>query len=56
MKKLLFILLMTFLLGISVNAQTDSTAAKPSPMPAAQTADAKPKRQIFRAKKDVSKN
>lgn len=50
MKKLLFALLAAFLLGASINAQSDSTAAKPSPTPA-QTDAAKPKRQIFRANK-----
>ncbi len=50
MKKLLFALLTTFLLSISINAQTDSTAAKPTATPA-QTEAAKPKKQIFRANK-----
>lgn len=51
MKKLVLALLAFFAFGVSINAQTDSTAtAKPAPS-AAQTDDAKPKRQIFRANK-----
>ncbi|MDQ3040825.1 MAG: peptidoglycan-binding protein [Acidobacteriota bacterium] len=49
MRKFIFTLLVTFLVGISINAQTTPT---PSPSNAQATTETKPKRQIFRATKD----
>lgn len=51
MKKLIFLLIAAVSFSLSINAQTASTAAKPASSPAAQTDEAKPKRQIFRANK-----
>lgn len=48
MKKFLLILTALLLLGVSINAQTDST----SKTSAARTTEEKPKKQIFRANKD----
>jgi murein L,D-transpeptidase YcbB/YkuD len=47
MKKILLVLTVFLVLGISINAQTDTTKTS-----AAQTDDEKPKKQIFRANKD----
>ncbi len=49
MKKLLFVIFMSALFSVSINAQTPAATASPKPM--AQT-DEKPKRQTFRANKE----
>lgn len=48
MKKIIFLFIAAVSFSFSVNAQTNSTTAKPAATP---TADAKPKKQIFRANK-----
>lgn len=48
MKKIIFIICVSFLLGASVNAQTPST----TPTPTETKPETKPKKQIFRANKD----
>jgi hypothetical protein len=52
MRKILLFLTVFLLVGVSINAQTD-TAGKTS---TAQTTGEKPKRQIFRSKKDIVNN
>jgi peptidoglycan hydrolase-like protein with peptidoglycan-binding domain len=47
MRKLIFTLFVTFLVSVSINAQTTPTSAD-----AKTTTEAKPKKQIFRANKD----
>jgi peptidoglycan hydrolase-like protein with peptidoglycan-binding domain len=48
MKKIIFVLLVSLLVSVSINAQTS-----PSPTPASKTTnETKPKKQIFRANKD----
>jgi peptidoglycan hydrolase-like protein with peptidoglycan-binding domain len=49
MKKYIFTLLVTFLVSISINAQTTPTS---SPSNAQTTTETKPKKQIFRATKE----
>ena len=49
MKKLLFVIFMSALFGVSINAQTPAATA--TPIPKAQ-AESKPKRQTFRANKE----
>ena len=49
MKNLIFILLVSFLASVSINAQTTPT---PTPMNTTTTTETKPKKQIFRANKD----
>ena len=47
MKKIIFIIIASFLLGVSINAQTNSTMDKP----AETKTITKPKKPIFRANK-----
>lgn len=49
MRKLIFILFVSFLTGVSINAQTTPT---PTPANTTTTTETKPKKQIFRANKD----
>lgn len=49
MKKLIFMLLVSFLTVVSINAQTTPT---PSPSNSPTTTETKPKKQIFRANKE----
>ena len=48
MRKLIFTLLVTFLVSVSINAQTTPTSSPSN----AQTTETKPKKQIFRATKE----
>ncbi len=49
MKKLLFVIFMSALFGVSINAQTPAATATPAPK---AQAESKPKRQTFRANKE----
>ena len=49
MKKLLFVIFMSALFGVSTNAQTPAATATPAPK---AQAESKPKRQTFRANKE----
>ncbi len=52
MKKLIFVLAAFFLFGVSINAQTNTATDNQT-----KTADAaKPKKQSFRAKKEILNN
>ncbi len=54
MKKMIFLLLLSFLFVFTSNAQTNPAANKTTDAPTAK--EEKPKRQIFRAKKDIVNN